>query len=153
MSTTKIYEGILDDLAQGELEKLERDIFHAMRRVYPMSRSRAELLSDIFGYLPPPEENLNNNRHDRKIRAAIASMFSKGIPIVSSSSDAGYRIDVDEEHWTELIRELEHRRDAMSQRIDAARRIRFTIIEKGREAIPTQVPATPRQLNLPEVVP
>lgn len=35
MARTDVYERILDELANGELEELECKIFHFLRRVYP----------------------------------------------------------------------------------------------------------------------
>lgn len=151
MSTTTVYEHILDELAQGEMKELERKVFQSLRRVYPSSRSRTGLLFDCFGYEPEPRENLNNNSDDRKIRIAIASLFDKGIPIVSTSGAAGYRLDIDAESWADVVYELESRAISLQARLHTAKVIQAKIRRIGLEAIPPAVPTKPQQLSLLEV--
>lgn len=141
MARTDVYNRILDELANGELEELEVKVFHFLRRVYPAPLTRYDLIEQVFGVRPAADENLNNNTCDRKIRTAISSMFIKGVPIVSTSGGAGYRIDIDLGQWTHMVAELESRKDQLERKIDAALRIMRTIETAGREAIPTTVPA------------
>lgn len=147
MAKTEVYQAILEQLANGELEELEVKIFHFLRRVYPASLTRYDLLEFVFGYRPSEEENINNNTDDRKNREAIASMFEKGVPIVSTSGGAGYRIDIDLSSWSELVSELEGRKSTISKKIEAANRIVTNIQLAGRDAIPVNVPTTPKQLS------
>lgn len=143
MARTEVYEAILQELADGELEELEAKIFHFLRRVYPAALTRYDLLELVFGYRPSDDENINNNTDDRKNREAIASMFLKGVPVVSTSGGAGYRLDIDLKSWDELVDELENRRNSISKKADAARGIVKMIQQAGRNAIPTDVPASP----------
>lgn len=147
MPRTDVYDRILQELAAGEMDKLEVKIFESLRRVYPATLTRYDLLECVFGYRPEEHENLNNNTDDRKIRSAIASMFEKGVPIVSTSGGAGYRIDIELENWAGLISELEGRKATISTKLDAANRIVSRIRKSGINAIQTDVPASPRQLS------
>lgn len=147
MARTDVYQQILDDLASGEMEDLEVKIFHFLRRVYPSALTRYDLLEMVFGYRPAEEENLNNNTDDRKNREAIASMFLKGVPVVSTSGGAGYRLDIDLKSWNELVSELDGRKSSIEKKADAARQIVKNIQQAGRSAIPTDVPVTPKQLS------
>lgn len=140
MSRTDVYERILNELADGELDELEVKVFHFLRRVYPAPLTRYDLLECIFGYRPAEDENLNNNTDDRKIRTAIASMFEKGVPIVSTSGGAGYRIDIDLEQWNEVAKELESKKATFQKKVSAAYRIIRTIRKYGVNAIPSNVP-------------
>lgn len=146
MSRTDVYERILQELADGELEELEVKIFHFLRRVYPATLTRRDLLDMVFGYRPADEEDLNNNTDDRKIRTAIASMYEKGVPIVSTSGGAGYHIDIDLDKWDKVAAELEAKKDTISKKIDATYRIVGKIKSAGIHAIPTDVP---KVVNMP----
>ncbi len=147
MAKTDVYQSILDELANGELEELEMTIFHFLRGVYPAALTRYDLLEYVWGYRPAENENLNNNKDDRKNREAIASMFLKGVPVVSTSGGAGYRIDINLQSWDEVVHELEGRKNSIAEKADAARRIVRNIQQAGREAIPTDIPQTPKQLS------
>lgn len=161
MSRTDVYEHILQELADGELDELEAKVFHFLRRVYPAPMTRRDLLECLFGYRPGDEEDINNNTDDRKIRTAIASLFDKGVPVVSTSGGAGYRIDINLDSWTELVNELRGKKETYEKKLDAAHRIVERITLSGREAIPSDAPVKslraveleegPRQLALMEV--
>lgn len=142
MARTDVYESILQEFADGELDELEVKIFHFLRRVYPAPLTRYDLIACVFGYRPAEDENLNNNTDDRKIRTAIASMFEKGVPIVSTSGGAGYHIDIDLGKWADVIAELEGRKATISTKLDAAYRIVSHIRKSGINAIPSHVPQT-----------
>lgn len=142
MARTEVYESILQELADGELEELEVKVFHFLRRVYPASLTRRDLVEFIFGYRPADEEDLNNNTDERKIRKAISSAYNKGVPIVSTSGGAGYRIDIDLEQWTKIAAELEAKKKTLSRKIKATFRIVGKIEKAGINAIPTHVPQT-----------
>lgn len=151
MATTETYDRILDELAKGELEELEIKVFHALKRVYPKARTRRALLFDVFGLIVGPGFNINNSKEDRKIRLAIASMFDKGIPVVSSSGSSGYCIQIDAEKWTVMVNELESRKVSIEGRLHTAKIIQAKIRRIGLEVIPPTVPSTPKQLSLLEV--
>lgn len=140
MARTDVYERILDELANGELEELECKIFHFLRRVYPAALTRRDLIECIFGYRPANEEDINNNTDDRKIRTAIASMFEKGVPIVSTSGGAGYHIDIDLEQWGKVAAELRAKKETISKKVEATYRIIRMIRKHGIDTIPSQVP-------------
>lgn len=150
MARTDVYERILAELAEGELDELEVRVYHFLRCVYPAPMTRRELIESIFGYRPAKDGDLNNNIDDRKIRTAIASLFIKGVPVVSTSGGAGYHIDIDLNQWNEVIRELEGKRKTLGEKVDAAHRIVEKIKSVGISAIPTHVPSTPRQLSYME---
>lgn len=151
MARTEQYEAILKQLESGELNEIEKKVYAALRRVFPAGLTRYDLIEAVFGYRPAKDENLNNNRDDRKIRIAIESMFSKNIPIISNSGVAGYRINIDLKEWETSIVDLRSRRESLEERIEAANRIMNLIREAGRNAIPTDVPETPKQLSLLEM--
>ena len=152
MSYTEIYERVLDELASGEMDELEAKVFHLLRRAYPTPLTRYDLLEYVFGYRPAAEENINNNTDDRKIRTAIAGMFGKGVPIVSTSGGAGYRIDIDLESWAEVVGELEGRRRTIAERLDSANRIVAKIQAVGVSSIPTDVPHARRRVESQQFV-
>jgi len=141
MARTDIYQRILDELADGELDELQVKIFHHLRRVFPGSMTRYDLIEAVYGYRPADDENLNNNGEDRKIRTAIAAMFEKDVPIVSTSGSAGYSINIDLGNWETVVNELEHRKETLEKKETAARRIIERIKKIGRDAIPSRVPA------------
>ena len=67
-------------------------------------------------------------------------MFEKGVPIVSTSGGAGYRIDIDLEQWNEVAKELESKKATFQKKVSAAYRIIRTIRKYGVNAIPSNVP-------------
>lgn len=142
MTTTVIYDQILEEL-QVELDELEHKIFVALQR-NPDGLTRRGLVQVVFGYHVYPEDDINNNKHDRKIRMAIANMQDRLVPIVSSSGKAGYRLDVSKETAERMALEMESRATKLQ---DKARRIRkFHSIP-----VPVEFPAAveePKQLSL-----
>lgn len=146
---TDEYQQILDELANGEMEELEVKIFHFLRRAYPASLTRYDLLEYVFGYRPAAADGLNNSNDDRKIRSTIANMFAKGVPIVSTSGGAGYRIDIDLDSWVDVVAELEGRKKTIGERIEAAHRIVRKIHALGINAIPNEVPTQGPLQNKP----
>ncbi len=148
MTTTPVYEQILAELAVGELSELQERIFAALRRAYPASLSRHELVLQQYGYWPV---DINKDVKDRKIRKAIQSMRDLLIPIVSSSGEAGYRLDVSEEAIRSMIAEWRSRRGRLNERILAAERALIRIHQLDISAIPSEMPArikNPVQLGL-----
>ena len=88
---TDVYERILQELADGELDELEVKVFHFLRRVYPAPMTRRDLIESVFGYRPADEEDLNNNTDDRKIRTAIASIALRNSRAVTWSIASSLR--------------------------------------------------------------
>jgi Mg2+ and Co2+ transporter CorA len=117
--TTQVYDQILEEL-QVELDELERHIFDALQH-NPEGLTRRELIYQVYGYVIHPDEDLGNNKHDRKIRIAIASMQDRLVPIVSSSGKAGYRLDTSKETAERMALEMDSRAAKLQ---DKARRIR-----------------------------
>ena len=119
MSHTPEYEKLLAELNAGELQVFECKIFEALLQA-PKGITRKGLIRIVFG--EEPQANLGNDTHDRKIRKAIESLRNRGIPIVSTSGKAGYKLDADSKNIECMIREWESRIVHLQQRVDAARR-------------------------------
>lgn len=142
MTTTLVYDQILEEL-QVELDELERHIFDALQQ-HPDGLTRRDLIYAIYGQALGEWDDINNNKHDRKIRMAIANMQDRLVPIVSSSGKAGYRLDVSKETAERMALEMESRAAKLQ---DKARRIRkFHSIP-----VPVEFPMAveePKQLSL-----
>ena len=111
MSTTPQYDHILAELASGELPVLERQVLDLLKS-NPEGLTRYELLAGIFG----PEyayaakaRGLANSSEDRKIRKAVEALRERGICIVSSSGEAGYRLDTSPEAVSAMVNEWQSR--------------------------------------------
>lgn len=142
MTHSAIYERILEDLAAGEMNDLQKSIFAALRKAYPQGRTRRQLIGDCYGEacIPAETEDLNNNSHDRKIRIALGDMFNeKLIPIVSTSGEPGYRIDVSEERIYEMIAEWRSRAARTSEKIVAAQKLLVKVRQYGLEIVPQEI--------------
>ena len=139
MTHTAQYERILDELASGEMDELQTTIFAALRKAYPHGRTRRQLICDVFGYQPAENEDLNNSKEDRKIRLAIAKMFDGGVPIVSGSGEAGYRIDISEHAIIMMIAELESRKEHTNEKIRAAQKTLLKVRQLGTAGIPHEI--------------
>ncbi len=129
MSHTPEYEQLLAELKAGQLPLITRKILDALLHA-PKGLSRKGLIRIVFGEKPRP--NLGNDTRDRKIRKGIEFLRKIGIPIVSSSGKAGYRLDTDPEKIKCMIRELESRITHLQQRVDAARRYLDLFVEMTR---------------------
>lgn len=115
-SPSNVYETMLEELADGQLNDLQKKVFHLLRD-NPDGLDRYQLVQRIFGYLPV---KIDGNNEDRKIRKAIERLRQRLFPIVSTSSKPGYRLDTSREAVTQMIRELESRRDHINEQITAA---------------------------------
>lgn len=111
-----VYEKLLEELASGELPKLQREVFNLLKSS-PTGRTRAEMVIAIFGYRPT---NLAADVNDRKIRKAIEALRARLVPIVSSSGEAGYRLDTSRETVRKMISEWASRREKLQDLINAA---------------------------------
>jgi len=119
MSTTPQYDRILEELAAGELPELERKVIDLLR-LHPEGLTRYGLLSEIYGAgdaYAARSRGLNNSSSDRKIREAISSLREKGICIVSSSGEAGYRLDTSPEAVRAMVNEWQSRVDRLTAHI------------------------------------
>ena len=118
MARTPQYQKILNELKAGELTEIERKILEALLQA-PKGLTRQGLIRIVFGV--EPQRNLANDPYDRKIRKGIESLRNKMIPIVSSSGEAGYRLDTSPEAVENMIRELESRITHLQQKLEIAR--------------------------------
>lgn len=113
MPHTPEYKKLLMELNAGELPVIVRKIMDALLQ------ARKGLIRIVFG--EEPENNLSNDTRDRKIRKGIEYLRNLGIPIVSTSGKAGYKLDTNPQNIEEMIREWESRIVQLRQRVDAAR--------------------------------
>lgn len=113
---SQVYETLLEQLASGELTKLQREVFNLLK-ASPAGRTRAEMVVAIYGYRPT---NLAADPNDRKIRKAIEALRGRLIPIVSSSGESGYRLDTSRETVRKMISEWASRREKLQNLINAA---------------------------------
>jgi hypothetical protein len=116
MTHTLKYEGIQLELESGALDEIQSTIH---RRLLDTSQglTRAELIRDVFG--KEPGNNLGNNTHDRKIRKGIERLRDLGVPIVSTSGRAGYKIETDPTEIAAMIDEMESRIRHLKQKVQA----------------------------------
>ena len=115
MNPSETYELLLDELAAGEMTTLQRKVFELLRD-YPQGYTRQELVYAIFGYVPI---RIDGNTDDRKIRKAIERLRKRLFPIVSTSGQPGYRLDVSREAIQKMLAELRSRRDHIQEQINA----------------------------------
>ena len=143
-----VYDAIFDEW-EAELDDLTVKIFQSLRQAYPESRTRRALIKDVYGVTIPANADLNNNKYDRKIRLTIARMFDDLIPVVSSSSKAGYRLDLSEETLRKLVGEFERRRNQYEAKVRRGNELILKIRQFGDRVMPVQVsrPAQVKQLN------
>ena len=116
MSHTPEYEKLLVELNAGELPVIERNILDALCQA-PKGLTRRGLVRIVFGQ--EARTNLGNDTKDRKIRKAIESLRNRGVPILSNSGRAGYKLDSDPENIECMIRELKSRIIHLQQRVGA----------------------------------
>jgi hypothetical protein len=113
-----VYESLLQELAAGELTRLERQVFELLRD-NPDGLDRYQLVGKIYGYIPL---SLTGNTDDRKIRKAISAMRKRLYPIVSTSRKPGYRLDVSREAAEKMLAELDSRIRHMQEQAEAVRK-------------------------------
>ena len=121
MSHTPEYEKLLAELNAGELPIIARKILNTLLQA-PKGITRKGLIRTVFG--EEPGNNLSNDTRDRKIRKSIEHLRNLGLPIVSTSGKAGYKLDTDPKNIEEMIREWESRIVHLQHRVDAARHYR-----------------------------
>ncbi len=142
-----VYEALLGEW-EAELEETEQAIFQALKEAFPQGRTRRELIKDVFDIEVLETEDLNNNRYDRKIRKTIEQMRDHLIPIVSSSSAAGYRLDISEASIAQMIEEWRRRREKYTERIERGNRLILRIRAAGPLAMPTRLSNKPTQYRM-----
>lgn len=127
MAHTLKYEGIQLELESGALDEIQCAI-HRLLLKTPQGLTRAELIREVFG--EEPGRNLGNNTLDRKIRKGIERLRDLGVPIVSTSGKAGYKIQTDPTEIAAMIDEMESRIRHLKQKVQAIERF----LRRGRTA-------------------
>lgn len=117
--TTDVYDRILEEL-QNELGELERRVFNALRD-HPGGMTRQQLAAVVYHEWRSRRVD-NNDTKDRKIRKTIESLRLRGVPIISTSGKAGYRMDVSPEGRQAMLMELIRRRDRLNELISRVSR-------------------------------
>ena len=112
------YQKLLNELEAGELNEIERKILEALMKA-PKGLTRQGLIRVVFSV--EPQHNLGNDPHDRKIRKGIESLRNRLIPIVSSSGEAGYRLDTSPDAIENMVIEWESRIAHLQQKVQIAR--------------------------------
>lgn len=142
------YESIFNEW-ESELGDMKVKIFQSLRRVYPNSRTRRQLIFDVYGLLIPNTVDLNNNKYDRKIRLTIAQMQDDLIPVVSSSSKAGYRLDMNPETIRKMGVEFSRRITQYERKVNRANMLLIRIQQTREVVLPTiSTKPLPRQMKL-----
>lgn len=116
MNTTLVYDQLIDELNLGELEHLERRVFEILK-ANPGGVTRSELVYLVYG---ARVQDLAGSTQDRKIRKAIESLRGRLVPIVSSSGEAGYRLDTSREAIEKMMSEWRSRIERLQERLNAA---------------------------------
>ena len=113
--TSSIYEKLLAEVTD-ELERQVLDILIANpdRRI-----TRQEFIVKVFEHLP---EQWSNSKEDRQIRLCIEHLRVADWPIVSSSGQAGYLLEDNEEEIHKFAAEQEARATKIKQDARAAYR-------------------------------
>lgn len=119
MARTLKYEGIQLELESGALDDIQCTI-HRLLLKTPQGLTRAELIREVFG--EEPGHNLGNNTYDRKVRKGIERLRDLGVPIVSTSGKAGYKIQTDPTEIAAMINEMESRIRHLKQKVEAIER-------------------------------
>ena len=133
MTHHPVYEKILEELASGQLTDLQRRIYKLLKE-HKAGLTRRQLIAHLFGYYA---ENINDSSDDRKIRKAIEAIRKRLFPIVSTSTRAGYRLDISREAVLKMIGELQSRKQKIQVQIDAASKF-YEIPVEYREPQATQ---------------
>jgi DNA-binding response OmpR family regulator len=118
MARTPQYQQLLDKLESGGLNEIERKILEALLKA-PKGLTRQGLIRIVFTV--EPHRNLVNDPHDRKIRKGIESLRNRMIPIISSSGEAGYRLDTSPDAIENMVLEWESRITHLQQKVQIAR--------------------------------
>jgi len=109
---SEIFEKLLAELA-SELPQMEKKIFDALKK-NPAGLRREQLVAIVYGESVKAGTLTNSNTRDRKVRLAISRLRARLIPIVSSSGQAGYRLDISETARKKMLLEVGHRIDSLT---------------------------------------
>ena len=118
MARTPQYQKLPNELESGKLTEIERKVLEALLKA-PNGLTRQGLIRIVFGV--EPQHNLTNDPYDRKIRKGIEGLRNRMIPIISSSGEAGYRLDTSPEAVENMIREWESRIAHLQQKFEITR--------------------------------
>lgn len=129
-----VYEALVSEW-EAQLEEIERAIFRSLKNAMPNGRTRRELVFDVFGVTIAEGEDINNSTYDRKIRKTIEQMRENLIPIFSSSSESGYRLDISETSISMMVAEWQRRKEKYEEKILRGRQLINRIHELGERAI------------------
>lgn len=113
-----VYEQILAEID----DELEKCVFDILLQNSGVAVTRREMILMIFDEVVQEWEDLSSNKLDRKIRKCIERLRKKDFSIVSSSGEAGYRLDLDEANMDAYIAELAARRASLTESIEHAYR-------------------------------
>lgn len=116
MAHTPEYEKLMAELENGKWEQIEYKIMQALLRA-PQGLTRRGLIRVVFD--EEAQKNLSNDTRDRKIRKAIESLREKGVPIVSTSGKAGYKLETDQEKIVEMLSEMKSRIAHLERKVQA----------------------------------
>jgi hypothetical protein len=138
-----VYQNLLSEVTD-ELERQVLDVLleHAGERV-----NRGTLVLAVF-HTYVEADQLAASTHDRMVRECIARLREKDWPIVSSSSEAGYTLETDEEQIKAFAAEQQSRAERNLATAKAAYRWlpKARAIREARLAGQTQAAAQPRLL-------
>lgn len=116
MARTPEYEKLLAELENGKLEEIKRKILEALLHA-PQGITRRGLICVVFA--EEAQKNLSNDTHDRKIRKAIESLRDRGVPIISTSGKAGYKLETEPEKIAEMMGEMKSRIAHLQRKVQA----------------------------------
>lgn len=115
MPTTPVYDQLLAEVT----DRLERQVLDILLDNPGRRITRQEFVMKLFGY---PPADLANSTEDRQVRECIERLRAKDWPIVSSSGEAGYQIEDDEEKIREFAAEQSARAEHNRENAQAAYR-------------------------------
>ena len=114
-----IYDAIQ---AETDWSEMERKVFNALKR-NPKGLNRPQLVAICFGENVRAGSTTNNNSKDRRVQLAIARLRTRMVPIISSSGEAGYRLDTSDEGRKTMLGELISRRNNLNDLITRVARM------------------------------
>jgi hypothetical protein len=106
MSRTPQYEKLLVELNAGELPVMRSKILEVLCQALK-GLARRGLVRIMFRQ--EAHTNLGNDTKDRKICKGIENLRNRGIPLLSNSGKAGYKLVTDPENIACMVRELKSR--------------------------------------------
>jgi hypothetical protein len=141
MARTDKYDRLKADYAENGAE-LERKVLAALKDA-PAGVTRQSLVQRIFGVRPG---NLSASTQDRAVREAIASLSRQGVPVISSSGAAGYKLARDDTDFEEALKETRSRVAKLQERERALEQARLAMQKRAAERQPQWDKATQETL-------